>query len=88
MFKIFLLIMVLALIVLLVCNTIYALKRTRWPELQATLNGRSGVVVSHWPFDLRVTINTSALDGSDQRDWITDWRWKFTFDKKKKVICG
>jgi len=85
--EIFLVLMTLVLIVLLFFNTIYALKRTRWPDLHATLNGRSGVVVSHWPFDLRVTINTSALDGSGQRDWITDWRWNATLFSKK-VTCG
>lgn len=86
MLKIFFTLMILVLIVLLLCNMIYTLKRTRWPDLQATLKGRSGTVVSHWPFDLRVTINTERLDGSGQRDWITDWRWNTIF--QEKVTCG
>jgi hypothetical protein len=66
-----------AIILLLVGNMIYDLRRPhRSANWQATIHGQTGKIVSHWPFDLWVTIN---IEG---RTWLSAWRWNCTFNNR------
>jgi len=69
------------LLLIVISDLFYKMNRTQWPNLLAAIDGRSGVVVSHWPFDLRITINTKNSE-TENREWITDWRWNFELLEK------
>lgn len=51
--------------------------RYRWTKRVANIGGRRGLIVSHWPLDLRVTIN--ALMTEDEFcqafDKSSGWTW-------------
>lgn len=63
-----------------IADAIYKVKRVDWPNLIGEIGNRSGIIVSFWPFDLRVTINTENPI-TKNREWVTDWRWNCKFIK-------
>lgn len=66
------------LVAFLIADFFHKVNRTPWPYLMAKMGDKQGVVVSHYPLDIRVTINTNK-PGTDEREWITNWRWNCEF---------
>lgn len=77
------------LIILLIANGVYQLYRPLWPTLRATVisTGRTGVVTSHFLFDLIVEINTEATE-AEKNAWIAQKKLEHPQDEEWVMETG
>lgn len=60
-----------------VADGFYRSRYPRWKKRVAQIGGRRGVIVSHWPLDVRITINAPMTDEErlDAFNRSSGWTW-------------